>query len=60
MRLSARNFDAKVGVVHQSWRPIRLRIIGLTFGLTSAEALQLATDLADAVSDTNSTERTAS
>lgn len=59
MRLSARNCDVKVDVMPESSRPVRLRVVGLTFGLTSAEALQLATDLADAVSATNPTERTA-
>ncbi|BBX72280.1 hypothetical protein H7H78_11705 [Mycobacterium shinjukuense] len=53
MRLSARNFDAKVDVTPESSRPVRLRIIGLTFGLTPPEALQLATDLADAVNQLN-------
>lgn len=59
MRLSARNIDAKVVVMPESSCPVRLRVLGLTFGLTSSEALQLATDLADAVSATNPIERTA-
>lgn len=53
MRLSGREMQASVIVLHESGRPIRLRAAGLTFSMDTAEALDLATQLADAVTRIN-------
>lgn len=59
MRLSA-TITASVGTRPESARPIRLRIGGLTYGMDTAEAIQLATHLADAVDEIKSTIRSTS
>ena len=51
MRLSARDISFKVAAIPSSVRPIRVRGGGLTYMLTSEEAVDLATQLADAVSE---------
>lgn len=51
MRLSARDCRFGVRVAPEANRPVRLGIGGLTFCLESAEAVDLATQLADAVAD---------
>lgn len=56
MRLTARETAPCVGVMHDSVRPIRLRAGGLTFAMDTAEALDLATQLADAVAKINNNE----
>lgn len=53
MRLSARDVHPMVVVLHDSGRPIRMRTGGLTFAMDTAEALNLATQLADAVTRIN-------
>ncbi|WP_156432465.1 hypothetical protein [Mycobacterium sp. M26] len=40
-------------VTHESVRPIRMRTGGLTFSMDTAEALDLANQLADAVTRIN-------
>jgi hypothetical protein len=49
MRLTARETAPFVNMVPDSVRPIRLRAGGLTFAMETAEAIDLATQLADAV-----------
>jgi hypothetical protein len=49
MRLSARDLVPDIGLAAESIRPVRLRTGGLTYMLTAAEAVELATKLADAV-----------
>lgn len=53
MRLSAREVSPMVVVMHDSVRPIRMRTGGLTFTMDTAEAIDLATQLADAVTRIN-------
>ncbi|UJL28853.1 hypothetical protein HZU38_29395 [Mycolicibacterium vanbaalenii] len=50
MRLAARDLDPSVTVSPETGRPIRMRTGALTYMMTPAEAIALATDLADAVS----------
>lgn len=54
MRLSAREVAPSVAVMPDSVRPIRLRAGGLTFTMDVAEALGLATQLADAIAEVQS------
>ncbi|MBI3227785.1 MAG: hypothetical protein HYZ39_22295 [Mycolicibacterium cosmeticum] len=42
-----------VVVLHESGRPIRLRAAGLTFSMDTTEAMDLATQLADAITRIN-------
>lgn len=49
MRLSARDLDPTVVLAPDSQRPVRLRTGALTYMFTTAEAIDLATELADAV-----------
>lgn len=56
MRLSAREVAPSVALMPDSVRPIRLRTGGLTFTMDVAEALDLATQLADAVAEINNNE----
>lgn len=50
MRLSARDFQPEIVLAPDSRRPIRLRAGGgMAFMLTPTEAIDLATQLADAV-----------
>jgi hypothetical protein len=51
MRLSVRDFDAKVTAAPDSARQVRMRIGGLTYCMTAPEALALANQLADAVNE---------
>lgn len=54
MRLSARDFRPEVVTAPDSRRPIRLRTGGgITFMFTTDEAIELATLLADAVTNFN-------
>lgn len=53
MRLSSRDVNPTVVVLHESGRPIRLRTGGITFAMDTGEALDLATQLADAVTRIN-------
>ena len=53
MRLSGRDIQPDVKVSPGTVRPIRLRAAGLVFGMERAEALDLATQLADAVAEIN-------
>lgn len=48
MRLAGREFDPGVVVAPGTTRPIRMRLCGLSFMLDKQEAIQLATQLADA------------
>lgn len=52
MRVSMKDVPVRVAVAPTSPSPIRLRLAGLTFGLTPGEAIRLATELADAVETT--------
>ncbi len=56
MRLTARETAPFVNVMHDSVRPIRMRAGGLTFAMETAEAIELATQLADAVAEINNHE----
>lgn len=58
MRISAKNTGYNVLVLPGSGRPIRLRIGGLSYCLDVAEAVKLATAIADAVTETQTFERT--
>lgn len=49
MRLNARNVTHEVVAIPGTERPIRLRIGGLAYALYPAEAVAVATDLADAI-----------
>ncbi len=51
MRLTARETAPFVNAMPDSVRPIRLRAGGLTFAMDTAEAIDLATQLADAVDE---------
>ncbi|WP_418601576.1 hypothetical protein [Mycolicibacterium sp. SCSIO 43805] len=51
MRLSGRDIQPDVKVSPDTVRPIRLRAAGLVFGMNTAEAMHLATQLADAVDE---------
>ncbi len=51
MRLSARDLKYGIGVMPESSRPIRLPTGGLTFCMDATEALELASQLADAVEE---------
>ncbi|KUI16152.1 hypothetical protein AU191_01050 [Mycolicibacterium acapulense] len=57
MRLSAKEMAVQVGAMPGSARPIRLRGGGLQFQMTCAEAVELATQLADAVDEIRNHER---
>ncbi len=57
MRLSARNLEPSVVVSPGTERPIRLRTGALTYMFTTAEAVDLATKLADAVGEINHSTR---
>ena len=56
MRLSGRDIQPDVKVSPGTVRPIRLRTAGLVFGLNPAEALHLASQLANAVDEINNNE----
>ena len=56
MRLSARYIQPEVMVSPEAKWPIRLRTGGLVFTMDAAEALDLATQLADAVAEINNHE----
>jgi hypothetical protein len=49
MRLSGREVTPEVAIMAGTRRPVRLRTGVLTYMLTPAEAIDLATQLADAV-----------
>ncbi|MCB0924859.1 MAG: hypothetical protein KDB50_10025 [Mycobacterium sp.] len=49
MRLSMKDVPVRVAVAPTSPCPVRLRIAGLSFGLGTGEAINLARQLADAV-----------
>jgi hypothetical protein len=51
MRLSGRDIQPDVKVSPGTVRPIRLRTAGFVFAMGPAEALHLATQLADAVAE---------
>ena len=53
MRLSSRDVNPSVVVLYESVRPIRLRTGGITFAMNTDEALDLANQLADAVTRIN-------
>ena len=53
MRLSSRDVQPEIVAVPDTQRPIRLRTGTISFGLTPAEAIDLATQLADAVQTLN-------
>jgi len=57
MRIAARNLDPTVVVAPGTERPIRLRTGALTYMFTTAEAVELATKLADAVGEINHSTR---
>ncbi len=59
MRLNAKNVQYDVSVLHESERPIRLNTGTIYFSLTAAEAIDIATQLADAVEQSRTTERKA-
>lgn len=56
MRLTARETAPYVNVMQDSVRPIRMRTGGLTFAMDTAEAIELATQLVDAVAEINNHE----
>jgi hypothetical protein len=51
MRLSVRDFGFKVNASPESARPVRLRLGGLTYCMSTPEALELANQLADVVGE---------
>ena len=57
MRIAARNLEPSVVISPDSDRPIRLRTGALTYMFTKAEAVDLATKLADAVGEINHSTR---
>lgn len=57
MRLSARDLQPAVVMAPDTARPIRLRVAGLTFMFSGAEAMDLAAQLADAVTELKSHDR---
>ena len=59
MRLCGRDVPAGVGVAPAgSPRPVRLRFGGNTYALTTGEAVELATRIADIVQQLNELDRT--
>ncbi len=58
MRLNVRDIGFKASAAQDSPRPIRLRIGGLTYSMTTSEALELAHQLADAVNELKTQEKT--
>lgn len=58
MRLCVRDADAVVGVAPAgSVRPVRLRIGGIAFAMSTDEAVELATRLADIATELRNLER---
>lgn len=53
MRLAAQNFNPQVSARPDSTQPIRLRTGAMTYSMTTAEAIDLASKLADAVDEVN-------
>lgn len=51
MRLNHKDLPFRVRAAAEAPHPIRMQIAGLTFGLTAAEAIRLATLLADTVAE---------
>ena len=49
MRITQKDVPYRVAVAPASPCPVRLRLAGLTFGLTPGEAIRIANELADAV-----------
>lgn len=58
MRLAARDLNPTVTVAPETGRPIRLRTGAMTYMMTAAEAIELATELADAVTRLKAQENT--
>ncbi|BCI55695.1 hypothetical protein NIIDNTM18_49730 [Mycolicibacterium litorale] len=60
MRLSVRDLSFEAAAAPGRPRPIRLRVGGLTYCMSPSEAIDLATQLADAVTELKNshTERT--
>lgn len=56
MRLSVRDFDASVTAAPDSARQVRLRLGGLTYCMTTSEAIALAYRLADTVDEVKTQE----
>lgn len=59
MRLSGRHVNPEVVVMRDTARPIRLRAAGLAYMFTADEAVELATQLADAVDEIRTNNRKA-
>ncbi len=55
MRVAAKDLHPTVTVAPDTVRPIRLRTGALTYMFNTAEAIDLATQLADAVGEVNKT-----
>ncbi|MDM1896005.1 hypothetical protein [Mycobacteroides abscessus] len=53
MRLNSRNFTAMVTAEPHAVRPIRLRCAGITYSLSTAEAMDLAHQIVDTISEIN-------
>lgn len=51
MRLSGREYEPIVAVAPGTTRPVRVRAGTLSFMFTTAQAIELATQLADAVTE---------
>lgn len=60
MRVSQKDVPFKVATAPNTPHSIRLRLAGLTFGLTPGEAIRLANELADAIEAIERNERTQS
>lgn len=58
MRLCGKDVGAAVGAAPGSNRPVRLRIGGNTYAMTTGEAVELATLIADVIERTNNPEGT--
>ncbi|WP_374158771.1 hypothetical protein ACEWX3_04625 [Mycobacterium sp. G7A2] len=58
MRLAARDLEPTVTIAPETGRPVRIRTGALTYMMTAAEAIELATELADAVTRLRAQENT--
>lgn len=54
MRLSSRDLRYDLSLLPESSRPVSLRIGGMSYRMDAAEAIELATGIADAVAQLNS------